>query len=517
MTTDSYDDIPYDSTPFADTHPAHLCVLGRMFGLDAPAPETARILELGCATGGNIIPLAYYLPNAKITGIELSAGQVAVAQELIKGLALSNIEVRQGDIMALGNELGQFDYIIAHGVYSWVPEVVRQRILQLCRNHLSPHGIAYISYNTLPGWKMRGTLRDMLLHHTRNGKSPRERLALAYQLFDLLEQALVHDEALSSRYLRNEITGLRKSHPSYLYHEYLEEINQPFLFSDFAAEIRQQQLNYLCDVELANDIPSTLGAEAASALDGIDDLIEQGQYCDFVTNRYFRRSLLCHADAPLQRELSLAQLTTFAYSALLTPEKPASFKQPRSQTFRSPSGLNFEVEHPLAKAALQHLAERYPDAIAFDELITSAQALVVREGASKYAEDSDALLGELISLFAHQAIRLWPQPRHIDTPLSDRPRLNALARQQVRLKLGHLATVSHTTLSLDAFSAKLAALLDSHRGTKELAELMILAIEQGEISLEGSGKRLESTRLKANVAVNIQRLLSLFAREGVLE
>src|SRR5574339_994634 len=127
MTADSYDEIPYDSTPFADTHPAHLCVLGRMFGLNAPAPETARILELGCATGGNIIPLAYYLPNTRITGIELSTGQVAVAQDLIKGLGLSNIEVRQGDIMALGNELGQFDYIIAHGVYSWVPAAVRQR------------------------------------------------------------------------------------------------------------------------------------------------------------------------------------------------------------------------------------------------------------------------------------------------------------------------------------------------------------------------------------------------------
>ena len=121
MTTDSYDEIPYDSTPFADTHPAHLCVLGRLFGLDTPAPETARILELGCATGGNIIPLAYYLPDTKITGIELSAGQVAVAQELIRRLGLTNIEVRQDDIMALGGKLGEFDYIIAHGVYSWVP------------------------------------------------------------------------------------------------------------------------------------------------------------------------------------------------------------------------------------------------------------------------------------------------------------------------------------------------------------------------------------------------------------
>ncbi|HEY0635740.1 MAG TPA: class I SAM-dependent methyltransferase, partial [Gammaproteobacteria bacterium] len=362
MNSDSYDAIPYDSTPFADSHPNHLCVLGRLFGLATPAPETARILELGCASGGNIIPLAYYLPKTQIVGIELSTGQVAVAQQLIGHLGLRNIEVRQGDIMALGDELGEFDYIIAHGVYSWVPEAVRSRILELCRKHLSPHGVAYLSYNTLPGWRMRGTLRDMLLHHTRTGTSPRERLALAYQLFDLLEQALVHDEALPARYLRSEIAGLRKSHPSYLYHEYLEEINQPFLFSAFVADANRHGLNYLSDVELANDIPSTLGGAAAEALASIDGLIEQGQYGDFIANRTFRRSLVVHAEAPLHRELSLQQLANFAYSAHLVADKGEQYRVPRSQSFRSATGQRFEVEHPLTKAALTHLAEHYPDA-----------------------------------------------------------------------------------------------------------------------------------------------------------
>ena len=517
MTADSYDEIPYDSTPFADTHPAHLCVLGRIFGLDTPVPETARILELGCATGGNIIPLAYYLPNTKIVGIELSAGQVAVAQELIQRLALTNIEVRQGDIMTLGEDLGEYDYIIAHGVYSWVPEPVRGRILELCRSHLSPHGIAYLSYNTLPGWRMRGTLRDMLLHHTRLAKTPRERLTLAYQLFELLEQALAHDDTLASRYLRSEIAGLRNSHPSYLYHEYLEEINQPFLFSEFVTEAGRHGLQYLCDVELATDIPTSLGPDAAAALDGIDDLIEQGQYGDFIANRTFRRSLLCHADVRLQRELSLEQLTTFAYSALLSPEKPAYFKQPRSQSYRSATGQTFEVEHPLTKAALYQLAESYPDSIGFEALYSAACEQVTREGGSKQAHEREALLGELITLFAHQAIRLTPHPRHFEKTLSDRPRLTSLARHQVAMRLGHLATLSHTTLSLDAFSTKLAELLDGRHDAKELAEQMTMAIENGEIAALTSVKQGKSAPLKATITANTQRLLAMFVREGVLQ
>jgi hypothetical protein len=85
--------------------------------------------------------------------------------------------VRQGDIGELGAELGRFDYIVAHSVYSWVPEAVREHILVLCRELLSGNGVAYISYNALPGWRMRGMLRDVLLHHCRHASTPGARLA----------------------------------------------------------------------------------------------------------------------------------------------------------------------------------------------------------------------------------------------------------------------------------------------------------------------------------------------------
>ncbi len=165
---DSYDELPYESTPFTETHPENLAVLGRLFGLQTPEPAHCRLLELGCASGGNLIPLAWRLPQAHFLGLELSRRQVEDGQALARSLALENIEIRHQDILSAGTELGEFDYIIAHGIFSWVPEKVRDKILPICSRHLSPSGLAYINYNTLPGWRMRGMVRDMLRFHTRH-------------------------------------------------------------------------------------------------------------------------------------------------------------------------------------------------------------------------------------------------------------------------------------------------------------------------------------------------------------
>jgi len=517
MSSDSYHDIPYDSTPFAETHPDHLHVLGRLFGLQPADPAAAHILELGCASGGNIIPMAYHLPGAEIVGIELSAAQVASAQQLIDRLSLGNITIRQGDIMALDEGLGRFDYIIVHGVYSWVPEAVREKILALCRGLLSEHGIAYVSYNTLPGWRMRGMLRDMLLYHARDAKTPHARLDRAYDLFDRLEQATCGLDALSAKYLRSEIAAVRKAHPSYIYHEYLEEINRPFLFSEFAADADRHGLQYLCDVELGTAFPSTLGAAAEAALEPIEDFIELEQHMDFVRSRNFRRSLLCRREAPLSRDLALEQFEALAFSAQLSPPKKPDLSRLREQKFTSADGHEFEVGHPLCKAALIYLNERHPDSIAFAELAEAARQIALRHGGRAFADQFDHLFGELFSLYAHQGIRISPRAQRFDKTLAERPRLHALARAQAELKLGHLATVRHTTVQLDAFAARLACLLDGTRSRDELLAAMLAAIDGGKIIIDAVGKKQDEKKRAAAVQANVDRLLGLFARQGLME
>jgi len=162
---DSYDEVPYHSAPFAETHPVNLAVLGRLFGLEPPDPDRCRFLELGCASGGNLIPMAVHLPGGWFEGIELSAAQAADGASLVAELGLANARIRQGDILDLGDDLGEFDYIVTHGVYSWVPEVVQERILGLCAEHLAPGGVAYrCSFRVTEAVHMIERMADIMAH-----------------------------------------------------------------------------------------------------------------------------------------------------------------------------------------------------------------------------------------------------------------------------------------------------------------------------------------------------------------
>jgi 2-polyprenyl-3-methyl-5-hydroxy-6-metoxy-1,4-benzoquinol methylase len=156
----SYDEVPYESHPYPQTHPSRLAAVATLFGLRPPAVETARVLELGCAAGGNLTPVAEAFPKATLLGVDASARQIGDGQRFVERLGLSNLTLKHANILDLGPDLGTFDYIICHGVFSWVQTPVQEKILDICAKHLSPSGIAYISYNTYPGWHMRGMIRD---------------------------------------------------------------------------------------------------------------------------------------------------------------------------------------------------------------------------------------------------------------------------------------------------------------------------------------------------------------------
>ena len=513
---DSYDEIPYQSIPFTDTHPDNLAMFGRLFGLETPDPSRARVLELGCAGGGNLIPLAFHMPGAQFLGVELSARQVADGQRLIGEIGIDNIRIEQGDILELGRELGEFDYIIAHGVYSWVPPRVQAHILDLCAQHLSPQGVAYISYNTWPGWRMRGVLRDLLLYHTRDIETPGQRLKAALGFLEHFEPMLAQVDSSAAEYLLGELARLKTSHASYLYHEYLEAYNQPQNISDFIATCEGHGLDYLCDADLKSMFPSILGARVEQWLDQFTDLTEQEQYLDYLTNRCFRQSLVCRADAGSTRDIELERLEQQAYFAhwrvpedlMLDSEQPIAFSQGDDK--------DLNVGHPLAKAALAHLSREYPDAIPYTELAAAAAAAVRAAGNAPAAEDTSGLLAELFNLFAHQAVGAAQSPRRFPKRPGKHPRAHRLARAQAAQDLGHLATAHHSTILLDPFSAQLVRYLDGSRELSELVGQLTADIAQQRLVLPDL-KPATSAVLEAQVKANVERLLHLFVRQGILE
>ncbi|MBI3775687.1 MAG: methyltransferase regulatory domain-containing protein [Gammaproteobacteria bacterium] len=514
-TLDSYDQIPYDAVPITDTHPDHLCVLGRMFGLQTADPERCRVLEFGCADGANIIPLAYYLPRSEFVGVELSQVQVDTGRVLIEQLQLTNIDLLHHDVLTLPDTLGTFDYIIAHGIFSWVPPQVQERILELCGHLLAPHGVAYISYNTLPGWRGRAMLRDMLLHHCRHLHTPRERLHAAEELLEFLHTGYAGLESPSVDWLKQEVAHLRQASRSYLFHEYLEDINAPLLFSDFMQRAQQHGLKYLCDSDLYTMFPSTLGDAAAKLLEPYDDLLEQEQYMDFLRARPFRRSVLCRDQRELQRELNLDFMREYGIVAYLTPRDAPDFAAPRSQSYLSASGKDYAVTHPLTKHALQQLVEVFPNALHFDALADTASTELIRTGAAPLAQQHTLLLSELFSLFSARALMLTPREQRYFNQVSEHPHAHRLAH--IQAARGHVPSVRHIDVDLDPLSRHLLTQLDGTRTRGELTQNLICEIDQdlGTRDALVSHDR-DATQMHQHVSDNVDRLLALFARHGLL-
>jgi methyltransferase-like protein len=522
--TDSYDEIPYQSIPFTDTHPENLAALGRLFGLDTPDPARSRVLELGCASGGNLIPLAFHLPEGRFHGVELAARQVEDGQRLLDELRLQNIRIERRDILDLGGDLGgelgsdigEFDYIVTHGVYSWVPPAVQARILELCARHLAPQGIAYVSYNTWPGWRMRGILRDLLLYHTRGIAAPGEKLARALEFLAGFQDVVGDIETDASAYLLQELERLRTSHPSYLYHEYLEAWNQPQHVSEFIAAAERHGLQYVCDADLKGMFPSILGATVERWMEKYEELAEQEQYLDYISNRCFRQSLLCRADAPLSREIDLGLLERHAFFAGIGVPARSDLRSDKAEAFSLGAGKDIQVGHPLAKAALAQLSAAYPDAIAYPELFANAVERVRAAGNARAAADENGFQNELFLLFAHQAVGMTARPRRFPHGIPARPRAHRLARAQAEQNLGHLATARHSTIQLDPFSARLVGCLDGTRTASELVAQLTDDIRAGRLLPPGL-KPAAPDVLATQVSRNVDRLLKLFARQGILE
>jgi SAM-dependent methyltransferase len=246
---------------------------------------SCRVLELGCGDGGNLIPMAYFLPGSRFAGVDLAAGAVAAGNRTIRDLKLRNIVLRQQDLRYLDRDSGEFDYIIAHGLYSWLPAEVRDHLMTLCRELLAPHGIVYLSYNTWPGRHARHILREMMLYHLRDVLRARRRLRKARRFLRSIDTA--------------EAREMLARPDDVLFHDDLAPVNDPVWFRGFAAHAARHGLQFLGE---ARDTSRT-GAT------------EDEQYRDFALMRSFRQSLLCRAEVSLNRDVTAALMPRFLFSA----------------------------------------------------------------------------------------------------------------------------------------------------------------------------------------------------------
>ncbi len=430
--------------------------------------------------------MAEQLPESDFLGIDLSARQVAEGSALIAALGLRNVELRQQGILDVDRACGEFDYIICHGVYSWVSDEVQEKILEICARHLAPQGVAFISYNTYPGWHFQAVVRDMLLYHVRELASPDAQVAQARALVDFLSQAVPTDTNAYGVLLRDESSRLRPYPDSHLFHDYLEDANQPVYFHQFMARTARHDLQYLGDSDVSTMLTSNFPTPIAETLARIStDVVRTEQYMDFVRNRAFRQTLLCRGDVALQRLLMPDRVTSLHVAS---PATPLASGRGDSDMFQVPDGPTFTPGHALVTAAFHHLAEVWRQSVSFDDLYAAACR---RTGARDDAEAREILAADLLLGYTANVVELRTCPADFVTIPTAKPKASPRAREQAG-KGQKVTNRRHEAVRLDDLSLRLLSLLDGESDRGALLEAVVGMAASGALVVEQAGKHVSN-------------------------
>lgn len=457
----SYDEIPYTNAPQPYTHISRIAAVGQLRGMMPPSPARCRVLELGCADGGNLLPMAVRYSESQFVGIDLSPTQVKTGSERARELALPNFELRSADILELNEQnLEHFDYIIAHGVYSWVPVEVRERILQICQNHLTQNGIAYLSYNVYPGWRSKQALREILRYHTRNIVDLRKKVEASFELLSIMPLPDTSPNApapLLVQQLREKLEEIEDP-ATYLLHEYLIDLNEPFYFTEFLRQIGTAGLQYVDDVYPGSTSLDRLPPLAQNwAREHLTEYSEQQQYVDFFGNTAFRRSLICHDSLVIERKLTMHHMRSLRVMALCQIEP----SEDNVRYFKTKSGRRFTMDHSGLLAVLDRLVAACPESVPLSE---------IRDILGDRVSDDQAV--EMIeALLNGSVIEFTVDDNRCTRTVEERPFASRLVRHQS--ERGFASNASHRAVRIDnPFNQQLIPLLDGRSTVPELASLL---------------------------------------------
>jgi SAM-dependent methyltransferase len=515
-----YDATPYTSNSFPQSAPGQLAAVAHLFGLEPPKVSSARVLEIGCAAGGNLIPFAAAHPQAHVVGIDLSHVQIDQGRTRVKALGVDNLELLVGDIARMDlAALGQFDFIIAHGVYSWVPAEVQEALLSAFRSSLAPDGVAYCSYNVYPGWKSKEILRDAMLLASGASTTPDDKARDARGMLDFLED-VAPAEGVLARVVAESRAFAEGFGDSYLLHDELETFNAPCYFYEMVTRASAHGLAYLAEARPETMVAANFGPRVAEYVteksDGVQVLVEQ--YLDFVTNRMFRETLLVHAERTptISYSPDRSRFADLHFAASVPPVDEQTLLDNSRQEYRESDGATLFTNDPGIKAALDELTAAWPWTLSRRELVDAVSARLASAGLTPSAnvEDHiDNLVGTLI-LQGQARFRLDPVlPGAVADPLQ----LNEMVRRMADLTSGQdeASTFNawHETEMLSVADRYLLPLLDGTRDRDALVDALAGTFEGEAIPFERNGEPVSGDDLRGALAEYVddapQRLVEM--------
>lgn len=448
----AHDLVRYPDLPFPRTHPAALGAFAALFGKPYAPFAASRVLEIGCGGGVNLVNMALGAPASEFVGVDLAERPIALARAAATACGLANVTFHVQNILDMDASLGRFDYIVAHGVYAWVPPAVSQALMRVVGELLSPDGLAMISYNAYPGCRLRQTARDIMLTASRGVADPHEKLKIARAA--LADQIAHWSEA--EPYQRAMIGAARdmlEKPAEVLFHDELTAFYEPRLLSDVVATAGEVGLDYLCDAQPRLCAEAFFPSEkfAAARANAAGDWARFEQLADFTEMRLFRSSIFCRGGGA-DRRLEARRLRGLWASGDLEPVEPDP-AAPDSFAFRCEGAARITTNNPKLARFLGELAAAFPASVALDA-----------------AAEYPALAEYVLTLFVANAIRISTAPHWLTTNPGERPVASPLARFQAARGEKSLATLRHSALEPEGASTLLfVTLLDGTRTRDDLA------------------------------------------------
>jgi SAM-dependent methyltransferase/methyltransferase-like protein len=511
-----YDRFRYDNFPFRATHPDWLGTVGMLLGVDPPPTEarTCRVLELGCGRGGNLVGLAAALPEATFVGIDHAPSQVEDGRRDAAALGLKNCNFIAADIRDIDEGIGEYDFVICHGVFSWVPDDARDHILRLTRLVLAPSGIGFISFNAEPGWSARGIIREVLRRWVPEGSA--DEMALAARSVLELWRAHTPENGPLAGFLEHESDLLAKLSDHYLYFEHLVEHNHAYTLSAFVDLAEQFNLSYLGDADIASMTPAQLGDDGQAAIESLGlDPIATEQFLDDITIRFFRRALVCRdVDRPHpghdHRRLKGAWVAGDMSIDELSVDLDRDDGVAIDMVLTDADGAVLRPDDPHTAALLWAVAEHRPAGRTVEDIAADAASRLGCDADEAFVDESIEILHALVLRGRLDAGR---HHRAIASVIDDQPSTTALARFQATEERRIITTARHEHFAADRMDVVLLRSLDGTRSVADLLSEVRSAQASGELEVTIDDVEVDDPAVLSDL---IEMKLERFVLAGLL-
>jgi SAM-dependent methyltransferase len=497
-----YETIPYASQPVPAAHPWRMLWTSTVFGGPRPDLRRARVLEIGCGDGSTILPVAAFEPEWTILGVDSSPRALADAVRMTQAAGLTNVSFVKADLASIDIEPGAWDIVIAHGLYSWVDRECRAALRRLLRRALAPDGLAYISFNALPGWSVRGRMRDIILRDP--GRSPDDHK----KLLQALEQHAGSDAW--GQLLAKELRRARNAPEFYFLHEYCASSNDAFWVVDFIHDAAGDGLRWVADTQF--DLREGRGYEQLRAVldEAVPGLprVRSEELVDLVGYRQFRCAVLARDDAPSSSpplDDAAAVRAAIISGRIAPPAEPVDYQTANAQTFRSADGEDIEVDEPLGKAALTVLGRHHPDGFRYGDLIQEARQMLAMAGANEISADAAREVAEGVArLWRVGALQLRLQRPRLAVARPERPKVVAFAQAEARFKnrlthpLGELLPITPSHLNI-------IGLIDGTRTEADLVDAYLTMAPR------------DDAEFVSRAPAEVRETIAMLSRWGLLE